>query len=383
MEQSETRPGAPRHGAARLLAALILTLVAFAAGLLGERPTAAAATGAPGARTAVPRRAAVQTPRRGLYWGAWVGDQITGAEPPWDMQPIQDLSGLLGKGMSLVEFSSPFADCHQGPCTFYEFPTAGMESIRDYGAIPVLAWNTASYPYDEAHVRDPGYRLHEIITGGFDPEIREFAQRAAAWGHPFLLRFDWEMNGNWFPWSEGVNGNRTGEFVAAWRHVHDIFAKVGADNVSWVWCPNVGYEYKYRELYPGNKYVDWTCLDGYNWGTRWSWGHWQSFKQVFGPSYRAIRKVAPSKPVMLGEIASSDYGGSKSGWINEMFSALRTGYSKVRALIWFDVNDRGTHWPIESPPAVTQAFSKGIRSPSYLTNKFSNLSDGPIPPPGP
>ena len=47
------------------------------------------------------------------------------------------------------------------------------------------------------------------------------------------------MNGNWFAWMEGVNGNQPGEYVAAWRHVHDIFTAVGATNVSWVWCPNV------------------------------------------------------------------------------------------------------------------------------------------------
>jgi beta-mannanase len=30
------------------------------------------------------------------------------------------------------------------------------------------------------------------------------------------------MNGNWFSWSERTNVNQPGEYVAAWRHVHDI-----------------------------------------------------------------------------------------------------------------------------------------------------------------
>jgi beta-mannanase len=25
------------------------------------------------------------------------------------------------------------------------------------------------------------------------------------------------------------------DYVAAWRHLHDLFAKRGADNVRWVW----------------------------------------------------------------------------------------------------------------------------------------------------
>ena len=86
-----------------------------------------------------------------------------------------------------------------------------------------------------------------MIAGTHDAYIREFAEDARDWGHPFFLRFNWEMNGNWFPWSEGVNGNQPGEYVAAWRHVHDIFTEVGATNATWVWCPNVD---------PGGKFSD-------------------------------------------------------------------------------------------------------------------------------
>jgi beta-mannanase len=47
------------------------------------------------------------------------------------------------------------------------------------------------------------------------------------------------MNGTWSPWAVGVNGNTAAHYVAAWRHVHRIFTKVGATNATWVWCPNV------------------------------------------------------------------------------------------------------------------------------------------------
>ena len=63
--------------------------------------------------------------------------------------------------------------------------------------------------------------------------------RGEGLGHPFFLRWGHEMNSDRFPWSEDANGNRRGEFVQAWRHIHDIFTSVGASNVSWVWCPNV------------------------------------------------------------------------------------------------------------------------------------------------
>jgi beta-mannanase len=42
------------------------------------------------------------------------------------------------------------------------------------------------------------------------------------------------MNGDWYPWGKGINGNQLGQYVQAWRHVHDIFAAIHADNVLWV-----------------------------------------------------------------------------------------------------------------------------------------------------
>ena len=42
-------------------------------------------------------------------------------------------------------------------------------------------------------------------------------------------------------------------------------------------------------LYPGDEYVDWTCLDGYNWGpTATPPRNWRSFSYLFGPSYKQI-----------------------------------------------------------------------------------------------
>ena len=116
------------------------------------------------------------------------------------------------------------------------FPTTPLENVRAYGAIPVFSWNSTVEP---AEPRPARLQPRTMIDGRYDSYIREFATKAKEWGHPFFLRFDWEMNGFWFPWSEGVNGNTPGQFVAAWRHVHDIFTAVGATNATWVWCPNV------------------------------------------------------------------------------------------------------------------------------------------------
>ncbi len=316
-----------------------------------------------------------------LYWGAQIGDQLTGEAAPWDMNALSAFQSMARKPLSLVSFSAPFAECDGSDCTFINFPLTPIENARNYGAIPLFSWSSSSTP--ETGPQRP-WKLSNIINGSLDPYIRQFAEAAKAWGHPFFLRFDWEMNGFWFPWSEGVNGNKKGEFVPAWRHIHDIFQSVGATNATWVWCPNVDFTRKLiplNKIYPGNKYVDWTCLDGFNWGKRSDSAGWQSFNQVFHETYVRVRKIAPHKPMLIGEIASNEIGGSKPAWIKNMLREVPR-YRGIRGLVWFNVKDRNTHWPLESSKAATNAFAKGIQKSVYRPNEFGGLeTDSPISPP--
>jgi hypothetical protein len=327
--------------------------------------------------------AASARPPASVYWGAQIGDQITGEAAPWDMNPVYRLEHLAGKGLSLIEFGAPFAECGDRGCVATKFPSTPLENVRRYGAVPIFSWSSASSP--PAAVQ-PDFQLSDVIAGRYDSYVREFATKAKEWGHPFFLRFDWEMNGFWFPWSEGINGNRAGEFVAAWRHVHDIFTGVGATNVSWVWCPNVDLYNTLTplgKLYPGDAYVDWTGLDGFNWGNRRGSPGWQNFNQIFHRTYkRIIDRVAPGKPLMLAEVASTDKGGSKAAWISDMLGKVRHRYRKIRAIVWYDINDRGTHWPLESSSKKAKnAFRRGIRAGAYRPNLYADLRGGPIPPP--
>jgi hypothetical protein len=325
--------------------------------------------------------ASAKQPPPPLYWGAQIGDQLTGEAAPWDMNALSSFQSLAKKPLSLVSFSAPFAECSGSDCTFINFPTTPMENARNYGAIPFFSWSSSSTP--ETGPQRP-WKLSNIINGSLDPYIRKFAESAKEWGHPFFMRFDWEMNGFWFPWSEGVNSNKKGEYVTAWRHVHDIFTAVGARNASWVWCPNVDFTRKLiplNKLYPGDDYVDWTCLDGFNWGKRADSAGWQTFNQVFHETYKRVLKIAPDKPMLLGEVASNEIGGSKPAWIKNMLREVRR-YRKLRGLIWFDVKDRNTHWPLESSKKAANAFAKGIQRTVYRPNEFGSLAtSGPIPAP--
>ncbi len=324
-------------------------------------------------------------PLAATYWGAWVGPQFTGTAAPEDMTAVSDFEKLSRKPLSLMESFGAWAECSLTHCPPGQaFPQSALEAMRDHGSIPLYSW--ASEGRGDT-TEQPEFQLAAIVAGKFDPYIRQWATEAKAWGHPFFLRFDWEMNGNWFPWSEQADGNRAGDFVAAWRHVHDIFSEVGATNVSWVWCPYVnpnGNLPSDAALYPGDGYVDWTCLDGYNKGTLSSpTAQYRSFDYLFGPDYRAITgTIAPSKPMLLGEVASSEHGGSKAEWIDDMFAELPTAYPQVRGLFWFDYYDQGNDWPIETSASATEAFATGIAAPQYLSNSFGTTAGGPVPLPG-
>lgn len=256
------------------------------------------------------------------------------------------------------------------------FQTSWMDNVRNHGSIPSISWE----PWDYT-LQTPisAYSLKNIIAGKFDAYITQWALASKAWGHPYFLRFAAEMNGNWFPWSEGVNGNTKGQFVQAWQHVHNIFTSLGATNVTWVWSPNMDYSgsTSLKELYPGSSYVDWVGIDGYNWSTVHN-HHWQTFTQVFLPTYNDIMSMNTRKPIMIGETASAPIGGNKAAWITDAFTnALPNTFPQIRAFVWFNVN-KETDWRIETAQA---AFASAMSSIRYVSNQFATLNTSPIPVP--
>jgi len=384
-------PAAPARGSAPTVGQAVAGPGASPAAppqkLPGDAPTPPAAGPGPPppppGPTTPPAPAPGGQPGSAVYWGASIGPQLTGTQAPWDMGAVSKFEQIAGKQVSLVNFFAPFANCSTTPCSFYGFPAGPMESIRAYGAIPVFSWSSQSIP---SRLSEPDFQLSDVIAGAYDSYIRRFAEAAKAWGHPFFMRFDWEMNGGWFPWSESANGNRPGEFVAAWRHVHDIFTQVGADEVTWVWCPNVDPDGTFADLsalYPGDGYVDWTGLDGYNWGLNPAKpDRWRGFDELYSATYqRIVGTIAPGKPMLIGEIGSTEHGGSKAEWIEEALAAIPLSYPMIRGLVWFDTFDDGMDWPIETSASSANAFAAAIQSPAYVEEGGATAAAGPIEPP--
>lgn len=289
------------------------------------------------------------TPQQGVYYGAYAPD-MTGF--------ITDAGKPVSVWHKYVAWGS----------SWNAFPTSTITSIRSSGAVPLITWEPWAY-----NITDANYQLADIINGNYDSYITTWATAAKNWGHPFFLRFAHEMNGKtWYPWQEGLNGNTAGEYVQAWKHVVDIFRAVGANNVNWVWCPNVKYtgSTSMTSQYPGDDYVDWLALDGYNRAT--SSSSWKTFATVYDASFNELAQISPNKNIMIAEIGCTENGGSKAGWITDAITSQLQQHPKVKALVWFnhtDVND----YSIESSTAATAAFSAAIAAPSFLTNVFNTL----------
>jgi cellulose synthase (UDP-forming) len=215
-----------------------------------------------------------------------------------------------------------------------------LDRVAAQGSIPMVTWEPWAKPVDEyADPDQPEARLQLIADGAYDDYVRSWAEAAADYGKPIVIRFMQEMNGWWYPWSINQNGNTPELFVTAWRHVHDIFTSAGADNVSWVWSMYLQSELPDDGVdpalyYPGPEYVDWVALSGFNWGTSEQWSRWQDVDELFGPTYETVARFG--KPVMISEIGSVGLGGDPGAWVRDTVTAFQDAYPLVKAVVWFD-----------------------------------------------
>jgi beta-mannanase len=319
----------------RTATTLILGLALTAGILTAASPASAATTGQ--AASAAP---AVSDAR--LRFGvATPGGPTAGTE-------LDQVATQVGESPSIV---LSYADFTQSP------PIAALDSVAARGAETLLTWE----PWEAGAGTDqPGFSNASVIAGDHDAYLRQWGSELAAWGDPVYLRYAHEMNGDWYPWAEGVDGNGAGSYAAAWRHVHDVVAAQGAANVRWVWTPNVPYtgSTDLAGLYPGDAYVDVVGLDGYNWGTGITGHSWVQPADLFGSGLERLRGIAPGKPVIVAETASSEVGGSKARWDQDLVAYLQA-QPDVQAFVWFDM-DKEADWRIGSSASSATALRDAL-----------------------
>lgn len=291
--------------------------------------------------TTTPALAPTVSTARLRFGAATNGGPLASAE-------LDEVAALVGEAPSSVLFYKDFLQ---------PAPITEMNAVRSRGAVPLVTWEPWAWG---GGVSQPAYSLDRITAGDFDAYIAQWGQALAAWGYPVQLRFAHEMNGDWYPWAESVNGNQPGDYAQAWRHVHDVVEAQGASNVSWVWSPNVPYwgSTDLAGLYPGAGYVDIVALDGYNWGTSASWSGWVSPQDLFAPGIAQLRELAPGTPILIAETASSEAGGDKAAWNTQLISYL-AAQPDVMGFVWFHIQ-KEADWRINSSAASATAFKDAL-----------------------
>jgi beta-mannanase len=234
--------------------------------------------------------------------------------------------------------------------------------------VPMVSWEplvcTASPnpTDDEARAATPADIETRIANGEFDAFLNQWAEQMKAFlsgadgvyntrdDRRAYIRLAHEMNGEWYPWSAARGGNNPGDYVRMWRRVKSLFYNKGMDwkHLQWVWSPNssdIG-GYHAESFYPGDKYVDWVAISGYNWGTSRQGYTWTSPRQIFAPMLQRLRGLT-KRPVAISEFATSSLTSSgnntkaKSQWIGEAFQYALA--ENIKMVIWFN-KDKETDW---------------------------------------
>jgi len=167
------------------------------------------------------------------------------------------------------------------------------------------------------------FSLNQIITGECDSAIQKMADLYYQWlalggGRRAMIAPLQEMNGVWI--SYGEEPNTSEEYKIAYRHILDIFTQRGItrDQIWWVFAPNAyndpgDYAREFENYYPGDNVVDIVGFSSYNYGycpqINPDWWTWERYPKIFEPYVVRMQAMAPSKPIIIAETASSAFFG--------------------------------------------------------------------------
>ena len=289
--------------------------------------------------------------KKPLEWGLY---QIL-----WSKKYAEQLDAELAKFASKPHYVMFYRDLGR------PFSNFAVDAIHERGATAIVSLELWSW-----HGEHRGSYLPLINAGKYDAFLRQWARDAKADGRRILLRFGFEPNGDWFTWSGDPKA-----YVTAWRRAHGIFKTVGAANVEWVWAPNIVSvpdtpDNDMGRYYPGDAYVDWVGIDGYNFGDHHDrWHRWQSFDDVFGEVLARFAKSHAAKPVMIAEFGCAPgKPGQRAQWIRAAYKSLQHR-PQVCAVVWFNYDKRREkepNWRIDVTPQSLEAFNETFAAPQNV-----------------
>lgn len=267
-------------------------------------------------------------PRLSAYLGVY--------EPgfPSTYDPMAGFVSVAGRLPNLAEYYSGWAA---------PFKTAFAEVLHQHHIVPLVQID----PTDAL--------VGQVATGTYDAYLRDYADAVRDFGRPVVIGFGHEMNANWYSW--GYRHVPPPTFVAAWRHLVQVFRGEGADNVTWLWTiqadqPGTG---PIQDWWPGNGYVTWVGIDGFFYTPK------DSFTRTFARTIAQVRSFT-NLPVLLSETAVGPRAGQFAS-IKDLFDGMAA--ARTLGLVWFDADqNQGVYhqdWRLEDSEIAGLSFRLGIK----------------------
>jgi hypothetical protein len=231
-----------------------------------------------------------------------------------------------------------------------------------------------------------------ILNGDCDTYITNFANEIKARSpERYIIRFAHEMNitdSPWWPRHFGPTEDAS-LYVDMYQYVHDIFTNAGVDNAEWIWSPNWASNppdawNAIPNYYPGDAYVDWIGLSGYNWYNSPPPPDepWRDFDYLYDGVLTDLT-CRYAKPQIIAEVGSVEGTGglTKADWISELYQKS-LDYPFLRSIVWFNdyaqANPAYADFRVTTGTAVSGSVSQLPAATGAWTNAYSTAITDPV-----
>ena len=277
-------------------------------------------------------------------------------------QPISN-NGLTGvskvfssnKDISIVSFY-----ISNGDNSNIKLPEDSFKIVYQNNAVPLITWqpfgnkSTPQISFNESLPQ-------QIVAGQYDQLITSFASQVASLNKPLFLRPVIHA-GNPKPVKLSDGSLQSENFIFAWRHIHDLFDKAGADKVVWVWSAQNARTA--TDYYPGNSYVDWLGVSVLDNNKSDSNLKANTFYSYYEP-YHRLPIFQSGLPVMITEAGTMSE--NKAAWWKMTENNLDSVFKEIKSVIVFDNS--------LIRPAKTKSFVAGNTADLLSTLTKNNFSE--------
>jgi hypothetical protein len=197
----------------------------------------------------------------------------------------------------------------------------------------------------------PEMSMAQVAAGDDDAYLSSLIEQVREFGHPVILSFAPEANGNWYQY--GWTNTPPAQYQAAWTHVMSLAAGVG--NLTWMETLNINYDGSAplsEYVVPG---VGIYGLDGYygtpEQSTGAGTGTGSTFDSVFGATLSQLRQLT-SAPIMISETGVPQ--GYQAAAIPGLLQGVRDNH--LAGVIYLNADIDGGSW------AMTPAGFAALRA---------------------